>query len=304
LIYNIFKMENQLISVVFVTHNRKELLHQAISAIKQQSVPVEVIVMDDASTDDTAIMMRTDFPEVIYERSLVSQGPSYQRNEGAKKASSDIIIFLDDDTVAADKHMIRDTLRDFEQPTIGSIAIPFINVLQNNQVQNGAPDTKAVYLLHSFIGAAFAVKRDLFLSLGGFRPEYFYMGEEGDFCIRLLAAGYYIKAGTAVPAHHYQPPNRVSYRADYYGRRNDIFFLYLNSPRQYLVLTIASTIFKGLIWGIKQGRVKNMGEGIMAGLAAMFKGNYKNLKKPVTNSIFLKFHYLKKREPLPLSQLI
>lgn len=297
-------MEHQPISVVFVTHNRKELLHQAITAIKNQSVPVEVIVMDDASTDDTEEMMRTDFPGHIYARSPVSLGPSHQRNEGAKRASSDIIIFLDDDTIAIDKFMIRDTLRDFNQPAIGAIAIPFINILQDNHIQKGAPDSDEVYLLHSFIGAAFAVKRDLFLALGGFRPQYFYMGEEGDFSIRLLEAGYYIKAGTAAPAHHYQPPNRVSYRADFFGRRNDIFFLYLNSPRQYLLLTLISTIIKGLLWGIKEGRLKNMGAGIAAGLMAMFKAEFKNLKKPVKNSIFLKFHYLKKREPLPFSQLI
>ena len=291
------------ISVIFVTHNRKELLQRAIAAIKMQSVPVEVIVMDDASSDNTETMVRTNFPEVIYARSEKSLGPSYQRNEGAKRATSDIIVFLDDDTVAENKFTIEDTLKDFDKPNIGSIAIPFINVLQDNKIQTGAPDTDQDYLLHSFVAAAFAVKRDLFLQVGGFRPEYFYMGEEGDLCIRLLAAGYYIKAGTAAPAHHYQPANRVSYRADYYGRRNDIFFLYLNSPRKCLLPTIAGTIIKGLVWGIKVGRFKNMCKGVVAGLASILKPEYRSLIQPVEPSVFLKFNYLKKKEPLPLSQL-
>lgn len=290
-------------SVVFVTHNRKALLQQAISAIKMQSVPVEVIVMDDASTDGTAEMMLANFPEIIYVRSEKSLGPSYQRNEGAKRATSNIIFFLDDDTVVQNRFTVADTLRDFDKPNIGAIAMPFINILQNDKIQTGAPDTNEDYLLHSFVAAAFAIKRDLFLQLGGFRTEYFYMGEEGDLCIRLLAAGYYIKAGTACPAHHYQPANRVSYRADYYGRRNDIFFLYLNSPRKYLLPNIAGTILKGLFWGVKVGRVKNMCAGIAAGLAALFRPEYRNLKKPVAHSVFLKFNYLKKKEPLPLSRL-
>lgn len=296
-------MNQQPVSVVFVTHNRKELLQHAIAAIKQQSVPVEVIVMDDASTDGTATMLETCFPEVHYARTDKSLGPSYQRNEGAKKATSDIIIFLDDDTIVQDKNTIAQTLRDFNQPKIGAIAMPFINILQNDKIQTGAPDTDDVYLLHSFVAAAFAVKRNLFLEAGGFRTEYFYMGEEGDLCIRLLAAGYYIKAGTATPAHHYQPANRVSYRADYYGRRNDIFFLYLNSPRQYLLPNLAGTILKGLLWGIKVGRVKNMCAGILAGLAALFRPEYRNLKNPVNQTVFQQFNYLKKKEPLPLSRL-
>jgi len=296
-------MNQELTSVIFVTHNRKQLLQQAILAIKSQSVAVEVIVMDDASTDGTAEMVQTHFPEIIYSRSEKSLGPSYQRNEGAKRATSDIIVFLDDDTIVQNKFTLADTLRDFDKLNIGAVAMPFINILQDNKIQTGAPDNNEAYLLHSFVAAAFAIKRDLFLQLGGFRAEYFYMGEEGDLCIRLLADGYYIKAGTACPAHHYQPANRVSYRADYYGRRNDIFFLYLNSPRKYLWPNIVGTILKGLFWGVKVGRVKNMCAGIAAGLAALCRPEYRNLKNPVDHNVFLKFNYLKKKEPLPFSRL-
>jgi GT2 family glycosyltransferase len=296
-------MEQKPVSIVFVTHNRKELLYRAIVAAKSQSVPVEIIVMDDTSSDGTAEMMQSDFPDAVYQRSEKILGASYQRNEGTKRATSDIIVFLDDDTIAGDKFIIEKTLADFNQPYVGAVAIPFINILQNNQIQAGAPDKNDIYLLHAFIGAAFAVKRDLFLKLGGFRNEYFYMGEEGDFCLRLLEAGYYVKAGTSVPAHHYQPANRVSEKADYYGRRNDIFTIYLNCPRKYIVPYMMGAIVKGLWFGIKKGRLKIMGKGIADGLGMVLSSEYKNLIKPIEDSVYLKFRYLKKNEPLPHKKL-
>jgi len=296
-------MDSKPISVVFVTHNRKELLHRAILAVKAQSVPVEVIVMDDASTDGTDKMLQTEFPDVLYTRSAESLGPAYQRTEGGKKATSDIIVFLDDDTLVEDQYIIQNTIEDFDQPCVGAVAIPFINIMQDNQVHTAAPDKKELYLLHSFVAASFAVRREIFLQLGGFRKEYFYMGEEGDFCIRLLEAGYFVKAGTSAPAHHYQPANRVSFSADFYGRRNDIFFLYLNSPRKYLVPSMAVTILKGLWFGFKVGRIGNMYKGIVAGLGSMVKPNYGNIKKPIKSNVYLKYRYLKKNEPLPLTKL-
>src|SRR5215218_3691484 len=106
-------MRKSLITVVFVTYNRKELLFKAIKAACSQTVSIEIIVMDDASNDGTEDMIALHFPYVNYYKSIVSYGPSYQRNEGAKKANSDIIVFLDDDTIVEDKQIIERTIMDF-----------------------------------------------------------------------------------------------------------------------------------------------------------------------------------------------
>src|SRR6478609_6300719 len=127
-------MSHMPISVIFVTHNRKELLYKAIRAAYSQTISVDIIVMDDASDDGTAEMISHQFPEIDYCRSDVNYGPSYQRNEGAKRAKSDIIVFLDDDTIVEHNGIIETVINDFTHTSIGAVAIPFINTLQNNAV--------------------------------------------------------------------------------------------------------------------------------------------------------------------------
>jgi GT2 family glycosyltransferase len=291
---------DKFISVIFVTYNRKNLLYEAISAAKKQSLPLHIIVMDDASDDGTNEMIQACFPDLCYYRSEKNYGPSYQRNRGAEKAISDIVCFFDDDTVIKDRYIVEKTLAEFNEDNIGAVAIPFINILQDDKIQTGAPARDGTYVYHAFIAAAFAVRRDLFISLGGFREDYFYMGEEKDFCIRLLEQGYYVKGGSTNPAYHYQPLNRVSFTADFYGRRNDILFIYLNSPKQLMLGNILIKVIAGFLYGIKVGRLRNMVMGILAGINLMFNENIKRLKKPVSYPVFMEFRYLKGHEPVLL----
>jgi GT2 family glycosyltransferase len=292
------------LSLIFVTYNRKELLYKALKSAQIQSVPVEIIVMDDASDDGTEFMIRSEFPEIIYCKSDKNYGPAFQRNEGAKIATSDIIFFFDDDTLINDYCTIEKTLDDFNNTSIGAVTIPFINVLQNNIINKGAPDSEKDYILHSFVAAAFAVRREIFITLKGFRAEYFYMGEEGDFCLRLLESGYVVKAGTSKPVSHYQPVNRVSFRADFYGRRNDILFLYLNAPILQLPFSIIYTILRGVLHGLKRNLLKFACVGLIAGLRLIMMKNIRVLRKPLKNSIYNKFRYLKKNEPVLLDEFL
>lgn len=61
-------------TIVFTTHNRREILRQAIHAAQNQSIPVKILVMDDASTDGTEEMLSKEFPEIEYHRSLENRG--------------------------------------------------------------------------------------------------------------------------------------------------------------------------------------------------------------------------------------
>src|SRR5438034_4863248 len=112
-----------LASIVITTKNRQEELLLAICSAFSQSIPVEVLVMDDGSTDGTAEMIRTRFPSVRLERSERSIGYVVQRNRAARLAIADIIFSIDDDATFTSPNTVAQTLTEFGHPRVGAVAI-------------------------------------------------------------------------------------------------------------------------------------------------------------------------------------
>ena len=121
-------------------------------------------------------------------RHEVSAGYIVRRNEGARLAKGDVIFSLDDDAVFSSPFVVEQTLRDFSHPRIGAVAIPYIEPHKANKEMQRAPTREDVWITASYIGTAHVVRRDVFLALGGYREHLVHQGEEGDFCIRMLAA--------------------------------------------------------------------------------------------------------------------
>lgn len=88
-----------LLSVVIPTWNRAHVVCEAIeSALGQREGQVEVIVVDDGSTDDTADVLARSFGSRIHLlRSSRRRGAGAARNAGARQASGELIAFLDSD---------------------------------------------------------------------------------------------------------------------------------------------------------------------------------------------------------------
>jgi glycosyltransferase involved in cell wall biosynthesis len=90
-----------LLSVVIPTWNRAQLVCEAVdSALSQRPGEVEVIVVDDASTDDTAGVLARRFGFRVHLLRLPERrGPGAARNVGALMASGEFLSFLDSDDV-------------------------------------------------------------------------------------------------------------------------------------------------------------------------------------------------------------
>src|SRR4030095_4986969 len=92
-------MTRPLLSVVIPTRNRAHLVCEAIeSALAQRPGQVEVIVVDDGSTDDTATLLDRTYGSHIHLLSLPERrGAGAARNAGVRLATGELLGFLDDD---------------------------------------------------------------------------------------------------------------------------------------------------------------------------------------------------------------
>jgi glycosyltransferase involved in cell wall biosynthesis len=86
-----------LVSVIIPAFNAASFLPNAVASIDRQGYqPIEVIVVDDGSTDDTAEVVRS-LPGVSHYFYQENKGPSAARNLGLKQAKGEFIAFLDAD---------------------------------------------------------------------------------------------------------------------------------------------------------------------------------------------------------------
>ena len=88
-------------SIVITTYNRLSLLKRAIDSALAQTMPCEVIVADNASTDGTEAYVRSLGDRVIYCRNSTNTNHSGAVNAGVEAASGDWIKLLDDDDYLA-----------------------------------------------------------------------------------------------------------------------------------------------------------------------------------------------------------
>jgi len=88
-------------TVVITTYNRLPLLRRAVESVLSQTVPCELVVADDCSTDETQKYLTSLGDRIIYHRNPVNMGHAETVNAGVKAATGDWIKMLDDDDYLA-----------------------------------------------------------------------------------------------------------------------------------------------------------------------------------------------------------
>jgi glycosyltransferase involved in cell wall biosynthesis len=94
-----------MVSTIIPVYNRPELLQQAVSSVLMQLYrPIEIIIVNDGSTDvtlDVANRLACENPQLIHVINQSNAGPGVARQRGLEKARGEYIQFLDSDDLLA-----------------------------------------------------------------------------------------------------------------------------------------------------------------------------------------------------------
>jgi glycosyltransferase involved in cell wall biosynthesis len=160
------------ISIVVCAYNEAVHIRRLLQSLKEQTIPSEVIVVDDGSTDATAAIAKDESVRLIQ---LPHRGPAVGRNRGAQAASGEILVFLDGDMECTPEFVERLTEPIQTRGVVGSFTREIMVANLDNrwalaysvmrQLRDGRllpedfPDEWDNFR---------AIRRDVFLSVGGY----------------------------------------------------------------------------------------------------------------------------------------
>lgn len=211
-----------LVSIQIVTWNRQRELPRAIeSALAQSYANTEIVVVDNASTDGTAALVRERFPQiklVVAERNL---GCPSGRNFGFRHCRGKYIYCLDDDGWLKPDAVELAVRRADSDPRI-AVVMSRIHESENGCLVRTLPENRdqPVYQA-SFCGGCSLLRRAALEEVGGFPDDFFRQAEEEDLAIRLLDAGWFcFLEPTSIMCHAPSQVGRSPKTFLYYGLRN------------------------------------------------------------------------------------
>jgi GT2 family glycosyltransferase len=204
-----------------------------------------IIVVDDAS-DVPVTEAMGELPASISKKLTVFRQPSVSgnipcRNVAMRHATSREVLLLDDDTALLDADTIRQGLRLMDRDT-AIAAVGFAMAAPDGSLlPSGMQPSSASYVCYvpSYIGFAHLLRRSAFLEVGGYRELFQRHGEEKEYCLRLMDAGYDVVFMPNPPiVHHVDPAGRNFKRYLRTVIRNDCFGALYNEPLPMPLITI------------------------------------------------------------------
>lgn len=168
-----------------------------------------VILVDDASSDGTADVVRERFPGVQVIRLPESRGAG-ARNVGVATAATDIVAFADDDSWYAPGALTAAAEHFGSHPQLGLLAarcivepagrVDEVSEAQAHSPLSSGPPGPSVM---GFLACTAIVRRDAFLDVGGFHPVIGFLGEEEVLAMDLRTAGWRLAYAGEIVAHHH-----------------------------------------------------------------------------------------------------
>jgi GT2 family glycosyltransferase len=254
-------MSSPLVSIVMLAWNRKDDVRESLARIHEiEYDSLEIVVVDNASTDGTQQMVEQEFPNVRLIKMFKNIGIEAY-NIGFENAKGEYIVIIDDDSFPA-KYAIKRMVEAFEtDQSLGVVAFDVRNYYNYDDIKNELEnndkliEAKAVsndYFM-SFNGAGVGIRTELFRKIGYYPEEFFLYNNEMDCAFKIWDAGYRIEFFSNIVSYHkYSPKNRASWRAPFYYTRNAFWLIWKHYPVDLAIKHTLQLMYQCFYYSMEQ----------------------------------------------------
>lgn len=233
--------QQPLVTFMIATRNRISELRKTIEACTAiTDVPVEILVVDDASTDGTREQVRTAYPHVNLVHRPKNLGSISARNDILRRARGEYIIGLDDDSRFVDPDHCRRLVERMEaEPDLGIVAFQAVGP-ENPERLTDEGRLRGEWHCSSFAACGVAIRRSMLDKTGLFPEFFFHAYEEPDLCLRAWDAGYRVLQWNEIIVYHeFSSLNRNEQRTHRRHARNEACSTWMHAP-WHLVLPLTA----------------------------------------------------------------
>lgn len=253
------------ITVGVINYNGARIIERTLSSILESDYPaMEVIMVDDRSTDNSVAFVKEKFPQVRVFVQPENKGPNAARNAALKNADTDIVFVSDNDVSLAP-----DCLRLLVEAMISSdntgVATPIILDAENhNQIySNGAGLHYVCFgmveMRHKLIpedmdwsprpsicgaGGIMLARKAAAEEVDGFDEDFRFGYTDGDFTFRISAAGWTVMQVPKAKIYHIEKPGRNPNILRYQVRNRLDLILKTYAARSIILLAPALLFFE------------------------------------------------------------
>lgn len=278
-------------SIIIVTYNHRHYIEECLESIYDNKL-LEIIVIDNKSTDGTPEIIAKHFPKVKLIKNSENTGYGAANNMGVINANRDYLIVLNPDTkLKADsvEHLLKPLEEDPNLVTVPKVLVyngEMINTCGNKQHFTGMAFTRGAKehpenrnnsrFINGLSGVCFAISKLNYMELGGFDENIFLYMEDSELSWRVNAKGLKILyVPEAVVYHDYNFD--VSPEKIYHVEKGRYIILrkYL-TWKEYILLAPSLFMTEILTWGYA---VLNGPKGTQAKLRGIYEGFTINLDK-------------------------
>ena len=204
-------MELKKVFIIIVTYNGKQWYDRCFTSLRLSELPVQIVVVDNASSDDTVEYIHTHFPEVYLMASEVNLGFGQGNNKGIRYAlenDADYVFLLNQDAWIEPDTISKLLFVHKENPQYGILSPMHVNA-DKTSIEKGLINyvadlkitdpqwicdlyfgrLKDVYDTYYVNAAAWLLPRKTLEIVGGFDPIFFHYGEDDNYMHRVKYHG-------------------------------------------------------------------------------------------------------------------